>query len=244
LMPPLVTPDTTITPSVLRALLIVGSPKPHQTSASSVLGGFLLGCIEKHGWETKSLTLRASLNRPEGEAELLSAVERAELIIFVFPLYVDALPYLVTKAMAVLAAHPRPAATQRVVALVNSGFPETFQNSLALAICREFTAQSGRKWAGGLALGAGGMIGGQPLTQANRQGPPVGHVIAALQMTANSLVDGLPVPLEAVQMISKTFLPFALFCRFYVWMGSMGFKRIAATNGISDADMLAQPYSM
>jgi multimeric flavodoxin WrbA len=248
LMPAPVTPVATVkADSVRRALLILGSPKTHEASTSGALGGFLLDCIEKQGWETESLTLRASLNRPEGEAELLSAVKRAGLILFVFPLYVDALPYLVTKAMAVIAAHRRPEredAAQRVVAVVNSGFPEAHQNSLALAICREFTAQSGRTWAGGLAFGAGGMIGGQSFKNAKRQGPPIGHVIAALKMTAASLVNGLPVSSEAVRMISKTCIPFALFCRLYVWMGAMGFKRLAAKNGISKARLLAQPYSV
>ena len=140
LMPAPVIPDITLKPDcVRRALLIVGSPKVNEASASGALGGFLLDRIQKQGWETESLTLRANLNRPEGAAELLSAVERAGLILFVFPLYVDALPYLVTKAMTVIASHrtaENNTATQRVVAIVNSGFPETHQNSLAMAICR------------------------------------------------------------------------------------------------------------
>jgi multimeric flavodoxin WrbA len=248
LMPVPCISGTTANPDGLRrALLIVGSPKTREPSTSSALGGFLLDCLEKRGWETESLTLRASVNRPEGEAELLAAVERAGLILFAFPLYVDALPHLVTKAMAVIAAHPRAsreAVTQSVVSIVNSGFPETHQNSLALAICREFTGQSGRTWAGGLAFGAGGMIGGKPLTHAKRQGLPVGNVIAALEMTAAALDKGLPVPSEAVSMIAKNGLPFAIFRRLYVWMGAMGFKRVAAKNGVSKSSMLAQPYSM
>lgn len=247
LMPSAVIPSTNVQPdSVRRALLIVGSPKTQDPSTSCALGGFLLDCLDKQGWQTESLTLRPSLNRPLGEAELLSAVERAGLILFVFPLYVDALPYLVTRAMQLIAAHRmtgREAATQRVVAVVNSGFPETHQNSIAVAICREFTEQSGRKWAGGLAFGGGGMIGGQPLTQAKRQGAPTGKVIAALKITAASLDQGLPVPLQAVRMIARNRVPFALFCRLYMWMGTLGFKRLAAKNGITKASLWAQPYS-
>jgi hypothetical protein len=248
LMPAPVIPDITAKPdSVRRALLIVGSPKVNEASASGALGGFLLDRIQKQGWETESLTLRANLNRSEGEAELVSAVERAGLILFVFPLYVDALPYLVTKAMTVIALHgtaENNTAKQRVVAVVNSGFPETHQNSLALAICREFTWQSGRTWAGGLAFGAGGMIGGQPLTQAKRQGAPVGNVIAALEMTAAALAEGLPVPVEAVKIITKSRIPVAIFRRLYAFMGGMSFRRLARKNGISEESMLAQPYSV
>lgn len=177
-----------------RALLIVGSPKTNEPSTSSALGGFLVDGLKKRGWETESLTLRASLNRPEGEGELLSVVKRAGLIHLVFPLYADALPYLVTKALAVIAAHRRAgreASPQRLMTIVNSGFPETHQNAVAMAICREFATQSGFTWAGGLAFGAGGVIGGQSLTQAKRQGPPVRNVIAALEMTATCLAEGL-----------------------------------------------------
>lgn len=248
LMPAPVIPDATAKPgSVRRALLIVGSPKAQEASASGALGGFLLNCMEERGWETESLTLRTSLNRPEGKEELLSAVERAGLIIFAFPLYVDALPYLVTKAMALITANRRAgheAAMQRVVTVVNSGFPETHQNSLALAICREFTEQSGRIWAGGLAFGAGGMIGGQPLTQPKRQGAPVGNTIAALEMTAAALAEGRPVPVEALRMIAKKRIPFALFRQLYALMGGVSFKRLAAKNGIKKKSLLAQPYAM
>jgi multimeric flavodoxin WrbA len=247
LMPPPVTSCATVDPlSRRRALLIVGSPKTAEPSTSGALGSFLLDCLAKRGWSTESLTLRASLNRPEGETELLSAVDRAGLVLLVFPLYVDALPHLMTKALAVIAAHRRATgetASQRLVAIVNSGFPETHQNSLALAICREFAEQSCFQWAGGLAFGAGGMIGGQPLTQPQRQGAPVKNVIAALEMTANSLVEGLPIPAEVMKLITKNRIPFALWSRLYVLMGARGFKKVAAKNGVGNADLLAQPYA-
>jgi NADPH-dependent FMN reductase len=247
LMPPPVMPCTTADPlSARRALLIVGSPKTAEPSTSSALGSFLLDCVAKRGWSTESLTLRASLHRPEGESELLSAVERAGLVLLAFPLYVDALPHLMTKALTVIAAHRRTTgetAPQRLIAIVNSGFPETHQNSVALAICREFANQSGFQWAGGLAFGAGGMIGGQALTQPQRQGAPVKNVIAALEMTANSLAEELPIPAEVMKLITKNRIPFALWSRLYVLMGARGFKKVAAKNGVSKVDLLAQPYA-
>ncbi len=246
LMPAPVVPDAAVGPvGARRALLIVGSPKTKEPSTSGVLGSYLLDRLNERGWETESLTLRARLNRPEGEGELLSSLQRAGLILLVFPLYVDALPYLVTKALAVIEAHRRAgreSSQQRLVGIVNSGFPETHQNSVALAICREFAAQGGFMWAGGLALGGGGAIGGQPLTGAKRSGPPVQHVIAALEMTAAALAEGLPVPAEAVRMIAKNFIPFALWRWLYSWMGARGLKKLAAKNGIGKDKLLAQPY--
>jgi multimeric flavodoxin WrbA len=229
-----------------RALLIVGSPKTSEPSTSGVLGGYLLDRLHERGWETESLTLRASLNRPEGEQELFSAVERAGLILFLFPLYVDALPYLATKAMALLEARRRavpPPFPQRLMAIVNSGFPETRQNSVALAICREFAAQSNFTWAGALALGGGGAIGSQPLTAPNRSGAPVKNLIAALDITSTTLSAGLPVPAEAVRLVAKNGIPFPVWRWLYMWFGSKGFENQAARNGVGKDRLLAQPYA-
>jgi NADPH-dependent FMN reductase len=247
-MPGPVLPDATIAPGeARRALLIVGSPKTNEPSTSGALGNFLLDQLAKLGWETESLTLRGSLHRAEAQSELLSAADRASLVILAFPLYVDALPYLPTRALTMIAAHRQTArdpAQQRFVAIVNSGFPETHQNAVALAICREFASQCGMSWAGGLAFAAGGTIGGQPLTDAKRNGPPVRYVIAALDMTAKALDKGLPVPAEAGKLIAKHHIPAALWNRLYLFMASDSFRKLAEKNGISKETLLAQPYAV
>lgn len=246
LMPPAVTPPASPSLGERRALLLVGSPKTKEPSTSRALALFLARRLETQGWDTNTLTFRASLHRTEGQSELLSAVARASLVLLVFPLYVDALPYLVTKALTIMAnhrvSHDSPA-PQRFAAVVNSGFPETHQNAVALAICREFATQARFQWAGGLALGGGGMIGGEPLTESMHSKPPVRHLVGALESTADSLAQGLPVPAEALSMLEKKPLPAAVWNRFYVWMGSRGMKQLAAKNGVSKDQLLAQPYA-
>jgi multimeric flavodoxin WrbA len=249
LMPPVVT-GVAAEPGPKRALLIVGSPKTKSHSTSGVLGNYLLERLGDCGWETETLTLRASLNQPQGEAELLASVNSAGLILLASPLYSDSLPYLVTKALAVIAKSRRAASERcpkRLVPIINSGFPETFQNSVALAICEEFAAQSGMAWSGGLALGGGGMIGGQPLAAAKRSGLPVQHVIEALDVTAAALSRGLPVPAKAVKLITKNpvrFVPFALWRWIYSRYAGKGFEQEAAKNGIPREKLLDQPYAV
>jgi hypothetical protein len=251
LMPPPVVSSVVADPnSPKRALLIVGSPKTSAPSTSSVLGTYLLERLGDSGWETESLTLRANLNREEGETGLIASVNRAGLILLVFPLYADALPYLVTKALAVIAAHRRTAAQrppQRLAAVVNSGFPETHQNAMALAICQEFASQSDMAWAGGLALGGGEIVGVQPLTETKRSGPPVKHVIRALDLTAAALAEGHAVPAQAVKLMARNpipFMPFALWRWIYVRFGGKGFEQEAARNGVSRERLLEQPYAV
>ena len=247
-------PDTSIASTKLgrpgRALLIVGSPKTKSPSTSSVLGGYVLERLGERGWETESLTLRAGLLQERGKQDLVSSVDRADLLLLALPLYVDALPFLVTRALEVIAVHRRvthPGLPLRLSVLLNNGFPEAHQNTLALAIGNLFSVQSGMRWAGGLAMGAGeALSSGQSLTSKNRSGPPIKHVIQALDMTAAYLAEGQPLPSEAVAMIARSpipLLPFAAWRWIFVKAGTRRFERQAAANGISKENMLARPYA-
>jgi len=131
---------------------------------------------------------------------------------------------------------------QRMIAILNCGFPETFQNAVAMAICREFAAQSGIAWAGGLALGAGGVVTAHPLTTPQGWGSPVRNIVGALDQTAAAVAQGLPVPAEAVALMAKSPLPMALWRRFYLWMGGRSFEKLAAPNGVTREQLRAQPY--
>jgi multimeric flavodoxin WrbA len=233
-----------------RALLIVGSPKTKSPSTSGVLGNFLLDRLKGYGWETESLTLKASLGQQKGAQELLSSVERADLILFCFPLYIDALPFLVTKALELIGAHMQTAhdlRPQRLLVVCNNGFPEAHQNALALALCHCFAVRSGISWAGGLAMGAGeALSGGQPLTAKHRSGPPVKHVIQALDLTAAAIAEGQPVPDRAVKMIAKTpipLLPFSAWRWIFIKGGTLNWHREAARHGVSKLKMLDRPLS-
>jgi len=140
-----------------RALLLVGSAKrPHSTSES--LGRYLLGQLAGRGYETEALLIHRALKSDQGRGELLAAVERADLLLLAFPLYVDTLPALVIRALEAIAEHRRGGQGSgggRLVAIANCGFPEASHNDTALAVCRRFAAEAGFEWAGGLALGGG-----------------------------------------------------------------------------------------
>ncbi|HEU0007919.1 MAG TPA: hypothetical protein VFS12_18185, partial [Terriglobia bacterium] len=233
-----------------KALLIMGSPKTKSPSTSGVLGGYLLGRLKEHGWETESLTLRAGLRLEPGQEELLSSTDRADLLILAFPLYVDSLPFLVTKALELIASHRQTLPNgrpQRLVAIVNNGFPEAAQNALALAICRRFADQSGIAWAGGLAMGAGeALSSGQSLTTPSRSAPPVGHVINALNMAGAALAEGQSVPSEAARLIAKSPIPLlhpSVWRWLFVKMGNRYWRVRAAGFGVSKKDLLAQPFA-
>jgi hypothetical protein len=196
------------------------------------------------------LILKASLQQEKGKQDLVSSVDRADLLLLAFPLYIDALPFLVTKALEVIEVHRRvthQGMSQRLFVLSNNGFPEAHQNILALAICHRFAVQNGMRWAGGLAMGGGeALSSGQSLTSRNRSGPPVKHVIQALDMTAAALAEGRLPPSEAVTMIARSpipLLPFAAWRWIFMKVANKQWQRQAAANGIRKENMLSRPYA-
>ena len=210
------------------ALLLIGSPKPAGESSSESLGTTLLERLAERGIQAETQHVARAMRTEARTQELLHAVDRADLFILAFPLYVDSLPYLAIQALERIAAHrqgqesPAPAA---FLAIANCGFPEVRHNDTALLICEQFAAVASLRWAGGLALGEGGAINGQPLAKA---GGMVRNVVAALDLAAAALAEGEPAPAEAIARMGRPFIP----SRAYMLMGDLGWLRQARRNRV------------
>ena len=218
------------------AALLVGSPKgPNSTSNS--LGTFLLEKLQEKGIATQKTYLCQNLGSEEKKAKLLKLVDQSDLIILAFPLYVDCLHTTAIETLELIAEHEkskRQKSTKSFVAIANSGFPEAIHNSKALEVCRLFAKQVGFEWAGGLAMGGGGMISGQPLTE---MGGQVRNQTKALAIAAEALANGEPIPESAVVSMSKLGFPKLI----YTWMGNRNWKQQAKKN-ISIKEMYNQPF--
>lgn len=139
-----------------KALLLVGSPRAKGTS--EVLGTYLLNKLFENGIEIEKLRIYPLMKSHEGQGQLLSSVDRSDILILSFPLYIDSLPSLVTKALEMIWEHRRSLEIPKkhqFVAISNNGFPEAHQNDTALKICRHFANESGMEWAGSLGVGGG-----------------------------------------------------------------------------------------
>jgi len=231
---------------VRRALLLVGSPKTRKSN-SNALGQYLLEQLKAqtretaHAIECATIDLHPALRSPEKTQVLLDAVDAADLVVLSFPLYVDSLPAPAIAALERIAAHReratslRPAAPRPLwAAIANSGFPEARHNASALAICETFAQEAGFKWAGGLALGAGGVVGGMPLAEGG--GKTLG-IRAALDLAAKALAEGQRIPREAQELLAKPVIPHWL----YRLLGDWGWRQ--ASKGFGARKLLkAQPY--
>jgi multimeric flavodoxin WrbA len=234
------------------ACLVVGSPKTKSPSTSGVLGNRVLERLRKAGWETESLTLGPSIQMERGQSELLAAVDRSDLLLFAFPLYIDSLPFLMTKALELIAAHQsgRDGARLRgLFVIANNGFVESYQNYVAISICRMFAEDSGMTWMGALAMGAGeALVGGEPLESqvSTHRGLPRDYLIHALDTAGDALARGLAVPPEAVTEIAKSpisHVPNAIWRLLFTMNGGKMWEEQAAENEVSKQELLARPYA-
>jgi hypothetical protein len=198
-----------------RALLLVGSPKGPQ-STSEALGTYLAERLQDRGLQVQKLRIYSALRTEEGIQSLFEAVDRTDILILAFPLYVDSLPAPVIRALEFIADRRKslPRGTGAgMIALANCGFPEARHNETALEICRLFAFEANLVWLGGLSLGGGGVISGKSL---DRLGVMGRNARSALDLTAIALAEGKAVP------------PGWL----YTFIGSIGWIRKAWKSGV------------
>ncbi len=224
---------------IRRALLLVGSPRTRKSTSNS-LGGYLFEQLSAQSIQTETIYLHTVLRSPEKMNALFKALDTAQLVMLAFPLYVDSLPAPVIEALERIAAHRTShdqTTRQLFAAIANCGFPEVHHNAAALAICEIFVQQSGFDWAGSLALGAGeGLVHGVPLNEAGGQALPIKK---SLEMAAEALAQGKPIPQAAQDLLAKPVIPGWL----YRLIGGFGWKQQAKKYG-AEKSLKRQPYEI
>jgi hypothetical protein len=219
-----------------RVLLLVGSAKQHGSTSES-LGTYLIEKLQERGFESETLFIHKSLKSDDRRYALLTAINHAEIVVLAFPLYIDCLPYLVIRTMELFAENrkeKKELMKQRLVCIVNNGFPESHHNDTAVAICRQFAREAGFNWAGGLGLGGGEAINGKPLHEVKGMAR---NVIKALNLAADALSEGNPIPQEAKILMTRSLVPKWL----YIWLGGMRWKRDAKKHGVNK-QLYSRPY--
>jgi len=198
---------------------------------------YLLDRLRERGLETEKVRIYPALRSVEGRKSLLSAVNRADVVVLACPLYVDSPPSPVIRAMELIAKHRQAIEKpkqQWLLAISNCGFPEAHHNDTALDIYRLFALESGIEWAGGLALGGGPSIDGRSLDDL---GGMARNVTRALDLTAAALAEGQSVPQEAVDLMARPLVPAWL----YTLIGGFRWRRQAKKHGVQKK-LRARPY--
>jgi hypothetical protein len=144
-----------------RALLLIGSPRGLK-STSEIIGSYLVNRLQQKSVEAEKVWIYPLMKSDKGQENLLSSVDRADIIAFIFPLYWDSQPSLVIKTMELVALHRKSIENPKkhqFIAISNSGFPEVHHNDTVLAICRRFAKETGMEWIGGIGISGGEALG-------------------------------------------------------------------------------------
>lgn len=191
---PLAPRDDAVGPDIddRRAVLWVGSAKPRGSSTSEALGTALARRLESRGWDCRTVHAATvtKLGR-DGSPELVDAARDASLLIAASPVYIDCLPALVLKGLGDL-VDARGGVGPALLPIVQCGFPEATHTRLAVEVFAQAAASAGWPWAGHLAFGAGGFIGGADIDASGR----FRRLQQAFDQVADALDAGQPVPAE------------------------------------------------
>jgi multimeric flavodoxin WrbA len=223
---------------IQRALLLVGSPRTRKSTSNS-LGGYLFEQLSAKNIQTETIFIHTTMYSAERTRAMLDAINKTDLVLLAFPLYVDSLPAPVMNALEAIAlqraSHSENKPQPLFAAIANCGFPEQNHNATALAICANFARLANFQWAGSLALGAGeGMVHGTPLNEMDGRVIPLKK---ALDLAAASLARGSSIPLQAQALLAKPFIPGWL----YRAMGVYGWRQQARPYGVEKV-IKRQPY--
>lgn len=165
-------------------IAINGSPKTKDS-----VSGMIISQIEGIVGVSITTYQATKLIRREDTTETLSDVLKADILLFVFPLYVDSLPAPLVKTLTlierVIMAEDLP--PKKVFAICNCGFLEAEHTRFALNIIENFCARAGMIWGYGVGIGSGGFIYSQ---RNNMSKGPAADVYSALCALGKSLQTG------------------------------------------------------
>ncbi|MEW5825243.1 MAG: NAD(P)H-dependent oxidoreductase [Candidatus Bipolaricaulota bacterium] len=136
-----------------RAVLLVGSPRGVERSASGRLGERLLDELRRRGFTGDTVHVHEALMAPADLDKTLRLVGEADVVLLSAPLYVDSFPAPVIALMEELVAKSCGKGRVAFLLLIQCGFPEREQNASAVALAERFAHEAGWRWLGALALG-------------------------------------------------------------------------------------------
>jgi hypothetical protein len=231
-----------------RVLVLVGSPRGKK-STSTAVGAFLLDLMKNKGLESlEPIWIGSAVRTQEKISQMLEAVESADIIVLAAPLYDDCQPYIVIKAMELIAAEREGVEISReeeadklFSVIVNCAFPEEHHTETVIRIYRKFAESVGFQWGGSLTIRAGEALQGRTGKTLEELGSMAKKVKGALVQMAESLSGGLPIGNETMCVIPESFSrgPFSFIGSLFIGINNRMWAREAKKKG---ENVDARPY--
>ena len=135
----------------MKISIINGSPKAVKSN-SEILGNYLLSLLKENEIK-KYYSISFKLND-----KIKSEIYNSDVLIFLFPLYVDGLPSNLLKLLVELEKEKVVNPETNVYCVVNNGFYEGKQNRLAILQMKNWCEKVKAKWGQGIGVGAGELL--------------------------------------------------------------------------------------
>jgi len=141
----------------MKIVAINGSPKPSHSTSGSIINK-LAELMNQDITTYRALDLQRNIEHDYLQKYLLTA----DVLLVVFPLYIDCLHSALLDILPRLehAAKYSDTALPTVYAIVNCGLYDAEQNTTALRIVENFCKRAKLTWGYGIGIGCGGMIDG------------------------------------------------------------------------------------
>lgn len=138
----------------MKIMMIDGSPKVSKSNSEyflNILSDFI---------ESKDI-VKYKLSKKVDYEDIIKETNTIDTLVFAFPLYVDSLPSHVLEFLIMLEENFKDNLKGvNVYVIANCGFYEGKQNKIALNIMKCWCKKMNIKWAQGIGIGAGEMMGG------------------------------------------------------------------------------------
>ena len=138
----------------MKIMMIDGSPKVSKSNSEyflNILSDFI---------ESKDI-VKYKLSKKVDYEDIIKEINTIDTLVFAFPLYVNSLPSHVLEFLIMLEENFKDNLKGvNVYVIANCGFYEGKQNKIALNIMKCWCKKMNIKWAQGIGIGAGEMMGG------------------------------------------------------------------------------------
>lgn len=210
----------------MKIALINGSPKAKDSSSQ-----YILKALRSLLPEEQEI-IEYHFRTPKLSNDNLEQISKCNVLVFAFPLYVDGIPAQLLNCLYEMETFFKTKPTEKITvyALVNSGFYEGHQNSIALELMKNWCEKANLTWVQGVGIGGGGMLPSMVGVPDGRG--PKKNFGKALKIIASSISTGITA--ENI-FISPNFPIFA-----YKLSAEMGWRQQIKGNGLKRKDLFTK----
>jgi len=211
----------------MKITVLNGSPK-----MSAGISGLIIKQMEKHLDINIDVYNAIHLVRQdELKKETIAKIFDCDALLIIFPLYVDSLPAPLIKVLTAMERISKEISVKpQVYSIVNCGFYEASQNTLALEMIKSFALRVELPWGYGIGIGGGGMLSSMG---DNWSKGPVSGIHKVLYEMAVAIKDKK----SGQNVFVGPKFPRLL----YLIAADLGMKRLAKKNGVKNVRL--KPYN-